>query len=307
MHWHILGAGAIGCTWAAQLCKSSHDVTLILRSKERLQQLSENQGIVYQSTSGEASTYNVGAELANSKAPIKNLLICTKAYSTINALQSVADRLSSDANVVLLQNGLGPQQEAAKLFPELSIWAATTTDGAYLNAPYHVIRAGHGETLIGAMSNKAQQSLGHVTPSPCGDLKISMSEDIAHKLWCKVAINAAINPLTALNNCKNGILVSDAALSIKMKRVCAEVEEIAAACGQDLFDKPLYEMAKLVASTTAENYSSMLQDIKQNRPTEIEQITGYLCRQADQYGCLVPENRLLLQRIKQLSPETSVT
>ena len=304
MHWHILGAGAIGCMWAAQLCKSEHDVTLILRTKERLQQLSESQGVVYQSSDGETSTCNVGAELAKSNTSIKNLLICTKAYSTISALHSVSDRLSSDANVILLQNGLGPQQEAAKLFPELSIWAATTTDGAYLRTPYHVIRAGHGETLIGAISSKAQQSLDNIIPAPCGDLKISISADIEHKLWCKVAINAAINPLTALNHCKNGVLVSDAALSIKMKRVCEEVEEIATACGQHLFDKPLYEMATLIANTTAENYSSMLQDIKHNRPTEIEQITGFLCQKADEFECHVPENRLLLQQIKHLSLAT---
>ncbi|WP_028470483.1 ketopantoate reductase family protein [Neptunomonas japonica] len=307
MHWHILGAGAIGCIWAAQLYKSEHDVTLILRSKERLQQLSESQGIIYQSTNGETSTFNVGAELAENNTPIKNLLICTKAYSTISALQSVADRLSSDTNVVLLQNGLGPQQEAVKLFPELSIWAATTTDGAYLSAPYHVVRAGHGETLIGAISMKAQPSLDNIIPTPCGDLKITTSENIEHKLWCKVAINAAINPLTALNNCKNGILVSDTTLANKMQKICEEVEKIAAACGQDLFDKPLYEMARLIASTTAENYSSMLQDIKQNRPTEIEQITGFLCQQADKFECHAPENRMLLQQIKQLSSVTPPT
>jgi 2-dehydropantoate 2-reductase len=203
--------------------------------------------------------------------------------------------------VVLLQNGLGPQQEAVKLFPELSFWAATTTDGAYLSAPYHVVRAGHGDTLIGAISLKAQQSLENIIPNPCGDLKIAMSANIEHKLWCKLAINAAINPLTALNNCKNGMLVSDSVLSKKMQQICEEVEKIAIACGQHLFDKPLYEMATLIANTTAENYSSMLQDIRQNRPTEIEQITGFLCLQADKFGCHAPENLMLLQQIKQLS------
>ncbi len=301
MHWHILGAGAIGCTWAVQLFKSKHDVTLILSSKERLQQLSENHGVVYQSTDGETQTYNIEAELADNNTPIQNLLICTKAYSTINALQSVADRLSSDANVVLLQNGLGPQQEAVKLFPQLAIWAATTTDGAYLSAPFQVVRAGHGETLMGAISKKAQQSSKQPCPTPSGDLTISLINDIEHKLWCKVAINAAINPLTALNNCKNGMLVSDPQLSEKMQSVCSEVEIIAAACEQPLFEKPLYEMAISIASTTAENYSSMLQDIQRKRPTEIEQITGFLCKQADKFGCYAPENRSLLRQIRQLS------
>lgn len=300
MHWHILGAGAIGCTWAVQLYKSKHDVTLIMSSKERLQQLSTNGGVTYQSVDGEIQTFNINAELADNNAPIQNLLICTKAYSTISALQSIAGRLSNDARVVLLQNGLGPQQEAVALFPELSIWAATTTDGAYLSSPFHAVRAGHGETLIGAISSKAlSDNTLHLTPS--GDLAISFVSDIEHRLWCKVAINAAINPLTALNNCKNGMLVSDKQLSEKMRQICREVEMIAAACKQPLFEEPLYDMAISIASATAENYSSMLQDIQKKRPTEIEQITGFLCNQAEKFGRLAPENRDLLQKIRQLS------
>lgn len=306
MHWHILGAGAIGCTWAVQLFKSKHDVTLILSSNERLQQLSKNGGVTYQATDGEIKTYNIHAELAENSTPIQTLLICTKAYSTLSALQSVADRLSHDAHVILLQNGLGPQQEAVTLFPELSIWAATTTDGAYLSSPFHVVRAGHGETLIGPISRKARQSSKTLSSnalclSPSGDLALSLIGDIEHKLWCKIAINAAINPLTALNNCKNGMLVSDSVLAEKMQGVCREVETIAAACGQPLFEKSLYDMAVSIANATAENYSSMLQDIQKKRPTEIEQITGFLCEQADKSGCSAPENRSLLRQVRQLS------
>ncbi len=300
MHWHILGAGAIGCTWAVQLFTSDHDVTLILSNKERLQQLNENGGVSYQSIDGETQTYDIDAELAGSNTPIQNLLICTKAYSTISALQSVASRLSSESTVILLQNGLGPQQEAVALFPYLSIWAATTTDGAYLTSPFHVVRAGHGDTLMGALSRKALSD-NSLCITSAGNLTISLVSDIEHKLWCKVAINAAINPLTALHNCKNGRLVSDSELSEKMRQVCGEVEMIAAACRQPLFEVPLYDMATAIANATAENYSSMLQDIQKKRATEIEQITGFLCKQADKFGCSAPENRSLLRQIQQLS------
>jgi 2-dehydropantoate 2-reductase len=301
MHWHILGAGAIGCTWAVQLFKSKHDVTLILSSKERLQQLSKNHGVVYESTNDEAKAYSIDAELAENDTQIQNLIICTKAYATISALQSVADRLSSDANVVLLQNGLGPQQDVIELFPTLSIWAATTTDGAYLSAPFHVVRAGHGETLIGAISTKAQQSGHTLCLSPSGDLTITLINDIEHKLWCKVAINAAINPLTALNNCKNGELIKDPVLYEKMCDVCKEIELIAHASGQRLFDNPLHERVAAVATATANNYSSMLQDIKQKRPTEIDQITGFICQQAKRHQLPSPINTSLREKIHQLS------
>lgn len=301
MHWHILGAGAIGCIWAAQLYKSKHDVTLILRSKERLQQLKQNKGVIYQSLDDctDVFTSNIEAELASADTPIHHLLICTKAYASLTALQSVAHRLTPDAHIILLQNGLGPQQEAADTYPEHAIWAATTTDGAYLSSPFNVVRAGYGETLIGPLSPRAKQENSAISPTPAGNLKITSVNDIERRLWCKVAINAAINPLTAIHNCKNGVLATDPVLSEKMREVCIEVESIAAACGQTLFDKPLFEIAASVATSTAENYSSMQQDVKNNRPTEIEQITGFLCKQARKFALSTPVNSALLQQIQQ--------
>lgn len=54
-----------------------------------------------------------------------------------------------------------------------------------------------------------------------------------------------------------------------------------------------------IIHSTASNYSSMLQDIRNKRRTEIDYITGYLIKQARAHGLSTPENDRLYHFIKQ--------
>lgn len=58
-----------------------------------------------------------------------------------------------------------------------------------------------------------------------------------------------------------------------------------------------------VVSKTANNSSSMRQDIKLNRPTEIDFINGFIVEQAKKLNIATPENEVLLAQVKQLSAE----
>ncbi|MBD4608075.1 2-dehydropantoate 2-reductase, partial [Xanthomonas citri pv. citri] len=53
-----------------------------------------------------------------------------------------------------------------------------------------------------------------------------------------------------------------------------------------------------VIESTAENISSMLQDIRAQRHTEIDYITGFLLNRARAHGVAVPENARLFELIK---------
>nr|WP_067298634.1 2-dehydropantoate 2-reductase [Marinobacterium profundum] len=296
MHWTILGAGAIGCLWAAHLQRAGASVSLVLRSPERLAQFRQRGGIKLIDDSGETFC-PLNATLAATPQSIAQLLLCTKAYDSQRALESVWHRLNADSHILVLQNGMGSQQQVIERAGNDRVLIGSTTDGAYMRAPFEVVHAGRGETAIGRFYS-TDASLPDFGPK--FGLQLRQDPAIETTLWRKLAINCAINPLTALYGCRNGELATVPAYSHALEALCKEFEAVAQACNIPLFEGPLHEQALMVARATANNYSSMLQDIRHQRPTEIEQITGFLCNQAQLAGIDVPRNRAALQQVRQL-------
>ncbi|MBR9827242.1 MAG: 2-dehydropantoate 2-reductase [Oceanospirillales bacterium] len=298
MHWHILGAGAIGCLWAGILSRAGQDVTLILRNRHTLDQW-PTPGRLDILQAGTCHSVDCHLETLAADTTITHLLVATKAYDTLSAIEAIQPRLSPDAEVVLLQNGMGQQQAVHAYLPTHPLWAATTTAGAWREARHRVHCVSLGDTHIGALSAATSY-----LPAGWADMDIPLQHctDIYPHLWRKLAINCAINPLTALFDCHNGKLLTHPERKQKMYAACHEVERVAAAAGITLFSTSLTDQATTVATATAANVSSMLADVRHQRRTEIEQITGFLCQQAQALGIEVPVNRSLLQQIRALGP-----
>lgn len=298
MHWHILGAGAIGLLWAAKLQRAGHRATLILSGPKKLNQYNEIGH--FSVTSGElADHFNTDAELAEHTVPIHHLLITTKSFATVDAFNSIRHRLADNTRILLLHNGMGPQQQLVAENPQLEIWAGSTTDGAYFDGPWNLVRAGIGDTQIGRLSEYGDELLFEEMAGI--DKKLTTTKDINTVLWRKLAINCAINPLTALYGCRNGELLKYTDRRAAMAQICKEVDSVANALGIKLFDRKLMEQAWDVAELTGSNHSSMQQDVSHNRTTEIETITGFFCQAAKQAGIPVPANQLVLEAIRNIN------
>lgn len=287
--WHILGAGSIGCLWACHLREAGHPVSLILRNQQRLEQFSEKNGIHIGN-----DLFTVSAELADFPPPIHQLIITTKSTDTVEAFNSIKSRLSENVKVVVLQNGMGSQQWVKEQLPNADVAWASTTDGAWLESPFTLVHAGKGFTRLGTPDANSPW-----LRSLCqGFLNVQIDEDISGTLWRKLAINCVINPLTAVYKCKNGDLIKNPDYLATMAAICKEVELVAHAEGVLLFEDPLIEQACQVAELTADNFSSMLQDVRHQRTTEISHITGYLCTLAKRHQLSIPTNQLYLSKIE---------
>ena len=132
----------------------------------------------------------------------------------------------------------------------------------------------------------------------------------------KVVVNAVINSLTALMDCKNGAVLAHQSGRAICERVCLEAANAFRAqhaadlrqSGTSSRDRPVefpYQLTKdaliqeveRVAQVTANNYSSMLMDIKRGRTTEIGFMNGYLCDLGKRHNVQMPTNSLLMRLI----------
>lgn len=296
MNWHILGAGSLGCLWAARLGHANLPVHLILRALTLARYHQHGRCLYFTASAAQSAPalqLQLPAELADHHSPIKRLVLACKAYDAVAAIQSVKHRLQTDSTVMLLQNGLGSQQAVAELLPDVRVIAASSTEGAFLTQPFHCTHAGQGITLLG--------DLGNAQPEPTclldwqqAQISYQWTEAILAALWRKLAINCMINPLTVVYQCKNGQL---AQYTERLTALAHELAQLLSAAGYPCTAEDVFAQCLQVIQNTAQNTSSMLQDVLNERRTEISYITGFALAQSQQLGT---SHRALLDLHSQL-------
>ncbi|WP_277343745.1 ketopantoate reductase C-terminal domain-containing protein, partial [Pseudomonas viridiflava] len=110
-------------------------------------------------------------------------------------------------------------------------------------------------------------------------------------VWSNLTLNSAINPLTMPHDCRNGGLLEHPA---EVATLCAELSQLLDLCGQPAAAENLAEEVQRVITATAANYSSMHQDVAQQRRTEIIYLLGHVCAVAQRHNCPAPLPHMLL-------------
>jgi len=289
---YILGAGSIGLLLAARLAQVE-EIRLIRRPGSWPPVLT----LRFTGADGERTLSIPQVRADALRRPVTRLIVCTKAYDALPALRDVEPALAPDAALLLMQNGMGSQEAVAAAFPGMSVYAASSTEGAYRPAPDSVVHAGRGITRIGRLQGAEQDWVGLFRR---GGFATESAEPIAWHLANKLRINALINPLTVLFGCRNGELLSEPRRLRLMRRLGAEADAVLAASGF-AFDDSAFEQAAAVARATAANYSSMYQDARAGRRLELEFITGYLLRLAERAGLPARAHRGVHARLRKLA------
>ncbi len=289
--WYILGAGAIGSLWACYWRRAGFPVVLITRSETPRSplQLRNNDTV-------QVAVEQISADqLQTSDHRIQYLLISTKAQDTAAAVRAIATRIDPSATVLTLQNGMAARQ-LPEILPTQRLITGITSDGVYRPEPNTVVHAGIGTTYI-----DADQSFLERLPTEF--LAIETCDDIETRRWKKLAVNCAVNGLTALYRCRNGALLNNPEARQRLHALCEEITSILQQLGKGDLVEDLEADITRTLRDTADNYSSTCQDIINGRTTEIDCLNGYLVEQAQRHGIPSPENRSIVEAVKRLNTD----
>lgn len=292
MIWHLLGAGSLGGLWAARLARSGQSVRLILRNQERLDHYATGGAQLSLSQGQHTHSIPLSAQTTEADEPIERLILACKAYDAEAAVSSIAARLAPGAWLLALQNGLGSQQQIAQLAPQAQLICASSTEGAYSPKPFHTVFTGQGDNWLGRLDGGPAPNW--LSELAAAQIPYQWSPNIADKLWRKLAINCAINPLTVLHQCRNGALREHAgpvnALISELQKLLSHYAPREAA--------GLAATVWQVIEATAANYSSMHQDVAARRRSEIDYLLGYACRAAHHLGLELIQLSTLNQQLR---------
>lgn len=292
--WLIVGAGALGQLFAASLAQRRQVILLGRRRSPNVIRLRKPDGFDCQIPLQRECV----EDWPGTEAP-GLVILATKFHDAETALESLSSRLPATTPLLLLQNGFLLQPRLTERWAG-PVLCASTTEAAYRPAPASdasgdsdtdkpdVVHAATGETWIGDLAGRHAALSAHVARClTAAGMTAKACDDIRQCLWRKLAINAVINPLTAIHRVRNGELANPAFQA----RVSALIGEIACIMQAESVQPPAQGWSVLihgVIQATANNQSSMLQDVLANRPTERDAILGPLGDAARRHRIRVP-------------------
>lgn len=278
----------MGCLFAAHLSESGVDTTLVDHNEDRARRLAKS-GLTVESDSG---VLTAAPSVATSVPKKQDLIIVLTKARTTGPL-----KLPPETPVLTLQNGLGHVESLCSLVGSAFVLAGTTSEASTYLEEGRVRHAASGLTKIGAWTTCSTD--GAVAVLTGAGFDVEVTESPGQAIWEKAVVSAAVNPISALLGVPNGQLLEESETRMLMRDLVVEAAKVASTEGYR-FEHSLVEFAEDICRQTASNFSSMLQDIRAGRSTEIEAISGEIIRRAEMASLPTPRTRVIYELIKGL-------
>jgi len=285
----VLGAGAIGAFYGGVLARAGCEVSVVARSDFDAVAAG---GYRIESSLGELSFRP--AQLLRSAEDYRGeadyLLVALKLVRGVDRPALIRPALAAGSAIVLVQNGIGIEEEIAQAFPGHELLSGVAYAGVSREGPGRVRHHSKFTRLVlgryprGA-SDKAARFAELLQK---GGASCVATEDIVGARWEKCAWNTVFNPISAIGG---GLgtrdILSGEEQTAFARAAIAEVCALAAADGHPL--APDLPDRQIEGTRRMPNFvSSMGQDRLAGRPMETEALIGNAVRIARRLGVAVP-------------------
>ena len=233
-------------------------------------------------------------------------LVCTKSFDTAAVARALADApgaLAPDAPIVLCQNGWGHLERFTPYFAPERLFAASLMTGFRRPAPHVSEITVHARSiLMGSLEGRSPRPLQPTANAiTAGGIPCALTDEMEAVAWAKILYNSCLNPLGAVLGRPYGALAEDPETRRTMDALARETFAVLAAAGIRTHwsdaEAWLDHFYTELVPPTASHESSMLQDLRAGRRTEIDSLTGAIIGLAEVHGVAVPTHRELRDRI----------
>ncbi|MBA2870702.1 2-dehydropantoate 2-reductase [Anoxybacillus calidus] len=285
----IVGGGAVGLLMAAYLHRM-YDITLYTRRQSQAALLNKN-GLRLMKDRKEETFFIKAKHIEQSEMNDDVVFVTVKQYD-LPKLASSVNRLQNVPTIIFLQNGMGHLQLLSQ-FNNRNIVLGVVEHGALKHDDRTVEHTGEGKISLAVWKGEMGGAQRFIEQSS-SHFPFLFKKDWYEMLAMKLAINAVVNPLTALLRVKNGQLLEVNEYRIMMQLLFSELKDVLSLSDE----QQAWENIVHVCEKTANNRSSMLKDIEQGRQTEIDAILGYIIQRGKSMNIQTPLCEFLLYAIK---------
>jgi 2-dehydropantoate 2-reductase len=294
----VVGAGAMGCLYAAAFHRAGCNVELVDTNREHIAAINAH-GLDLETRAGRERLPIAARMPEEAQGTAELILLFTKVFHSDAALEGAKHLISPATHVLTLQNGLGNDARVAGHVARAKVLVGVASLPADLVGPGVVRSMGEGGSLLFPAFGGDEAFAARVAEALTrGGLKAELEPHIHAAIWSKAIFNAAMNPLCALTRRTPGFLGAHEESCEMIRALVEEGVAVANACGVAIEAQPIHDLTMVSRTDHADHEASMLQDIKAGRRTEVDSINGAIVEAAQQAGLAVPLTETLWRLVK---------
>ncbi len=300
----LVGAGAVGASLVAMMLDAGVRVAVIANGERAARLRAE--GITVNGTKyhppvdegGEQGGYDLVIVATKSTQLDEALQLIVRAAGRDGVIMSLLNGISSEAIIrdALRLEGTPPESVERRVVPAmiLGIDATRCDDGiAYLNRGTVYFGA---DPTVAPIPDSALEAIERVFAA--AGIPASRSPDITRTLWWKFMINVGINQASAILRAPYGLFQRSNHARDLMVAAMEEARTLSDLEGVGLTRSDIDQWITTLAGLNPEAKTSMVQDVEQGRPTEVDLFAGTVLELASRHGVEAPVNRVFFQLLR---------
>ncbi|QPD04286.1 MAG: hypothetical protein Nkreftii_002060 [Candidatus Nitrospira kreftii] len=295
----VVGAGSVGGFFGAHLAKNNPDVSFLLRPPTR-DAVTLN-GLTVRSAGG---SFTVRPRVASDAQDLPRpdlIVLGVKAYDLDEVMDQIGPVVSRETVILTLQNGIDTEDRLIARFKRDCVVGGVAYIYSRIVEPGVIDHYKKGAVAIGELMGYESERLLKIKEIfTASGIPCQLSKDIRRSKWEKMCWNCVFNPVTVLINDSVAKALDHPEMLGVIRQIVGEVTAISATLKVPL---PL-DMPERVVKATQEIrdiHTSMYDDWKAGRPTEIAYLNGYIVEKGRELGIPTPVNEALTAMIKAMT------
>lgn len=322
----IYGAGSLGTVLGAYITKNGGDVELVNKNKQHVEALNKNGAKIIGKVDMTVAVKAILPEQMKGKYEV--ILLLTKQLNNCEVVSYLKDYLADDGVIVTLQNGL-PEPAIAEIVGKNRTMGCVVEWGATLKEPGICELTSDPDSLsfhTGKMDDVSDEQFNKVKNLLELMCPVYEEKNLMGVRWSKLLINATFSGLGTViggtfGDVANGKISKK--IAVRCMKECIDVGraagvEFAPVQGKNISKLFYYKgalkraFATFLVPIAMKKHRlivpSMLQDLRNNKPCEIDAINGVVCEWGKRVGVKTPINDRIVEIVKkieqgQLKPE----
>jgi 2-dehydropantoate 2-reductase len=295
----MVGAGSVGGFFGAHLAKNNPNVSFLLRPKT-LAAVKQN-GLTIRSAKGSFTVHPPAASDPRDLQKPDLIILSVKAYDLDEVMDQIEPVLTDQTVILTLQNGVDTEDRILARFQRDCVVGGVAFIYSKIAAPGVIDHYKKGAVAIGElMGHQSPRLLAIADLFKQAGIPCQLTDDVRRSKWEKMCWNCVFNPLTVMIDDKVAKALDHPEMLRVIHQIVGEVMAVAAAVKVPL----AADMAEKVVRWTSEIrdiHTSMYDDWKAGRPTEIDFLNGYVAKVGREVGIPTPLNDLLTAVIKTIT------